>query len=94
LLDKSNYFVSFTIGLEAESLGLLEGIMVAISNGMQDVMFETDSEVLSNTLNTTSTVTNEFGDLVSHCRSLLLSRNNFEVSYVRRKTNKVVHSIA
>jgi len=54
---------------QAESLGLPEAIEVAISNGMQDVMFEIDSKVLSNTFDTTFTVANEFGDLVSHCRS-------------------------
>lgn len=84
----------FSTVLEAESLGLLEAIKVAISNDMRDVMFETDSKVLSDALHTTSTLANEFGDLVSHCISLLVSRNDFVVSYVRRQANKVAHSIA
>lgn len=57
-------------------------------------MFEIDSKVLSDALDTLSIFSNEFGELVSHCRSLLLSRNNFVVSYVRRQANKVAHSIA
>ena len=95
LLGKSDYFATSTTVLEVESLGLLEAIKVAISNDMQDVMFETDSKVLSDALHTTSTLANEFGDLVSHCRSLLVSRNDFFVSCVRRQANKVIaHSIA
>jgi len=94
LLGKSDYFASSTTVLKVESLGLLEAIKAANSNDMRDVMFETDSKVLFDALHTTSTLANEFGDLVSHCRSLLLSRNDFVVSYVRRQANKVAHSIA
>ena len=57
-------------------------------------MFEIDSNVLSDALDTISTLSNEFDDLVSHCRSLLLFRNDFVVLCSRRQTNNVVRSIA
>ena len=94
LLGKSDFYYSSSTVLEAESLGLLDAIKVAISHGMCDVMFETDSKILSDVIATTTTPINEFGDLVTQCRSLLLNRPDFVVSYVRRQTNRVAHSIA
>jgi len=94
LLGKSDFSHSSATVLEAESLGLLDVIQVAISYGMHDVLFEIDSKVMSDALASTATPTNEFGDLVSQCRSLLLIRPDFVVSYIRRQANRVAHSIA
>jgi len=93
LFSKLDFSHSSDMVLEAESLGLLDVIQVAISNGMHYVLFETDSKVLFDAFASTTTPTNEFGDLVSQCRSLLLIRPNFVVSYVRRQANRVAHSI-
>jgi len=60
---------------------------------MHFVLFETNSKILSVTLATNNSPINEFDDLVSQCRSLLLNKNDFVVSYVRRQANKVAHSI-
>jgi len=94
LLGKSDFYHSSTTILEAESLGLLDAIKVAISNGMHVVLFETDSKILSDAINSNFTPSNEFGDLVVQCRSLLLDRPDFAVSYIRRQANGVAHSIA
>ena len=94
LLGKSDFYYSSSTVLEVESLGLLDAIKVAISYGMCDVMFETDSKILSDALATTNTSINEFSDLVTQCRSLLLNRPDFVVSYVRRQSNRFTHSIA
>jgi len=51
--------------MKVKSLGLLDVIQVAISNEMHDVLFETDSKVLTNALAPNTTPTNEFDDLVS-----------------------------
>lgn len=59
LLGKSDYFALFTTVLKVENLGLPEAIKVAISNGIQDFMFETNFKVLSDALDTTSTLSNE-----------------------------------
>jgi len=93
LLGKSDYSPSSATILKAETLSLLEALKVAISNGMHFVLFETDSKILSDTPATNNSPINEFGDLVSQCRSLLLNINDFVVSYVRRQTNKVPYSI-
>ena len=94
LLGKSDFYHSSTTILEAESLGLLDAIKVAISNRMHVVLFKTDSKILSDAINSNFTPSNEFGDLVVQCRSLLLDRPDFAVSYIRRQANDVAHSIA
>jgi len=93
LLGKSDFYLSSATILEAKSIGLLD-IKVAISNGMYVVLFETDSKILSDAINSNFTPSNEFGDLVIQCRSLLLDRPDFAVSYIRRQANRVAHSIA
>jgi len=85
LLGKSDFYYSSATVLEVESLGLLDAIKVAISHWMCDVMFETDSKILFDVIATTTTPINEFGDLVTQCRSLLLNRPDFVVSYVTGK---------
>jgi hypothetical protein len=94
LLGKSDFYYSSATILEAESLGLLNAVKVIISNGMHDVLFKTNLKLMSDSLNSNSSPSNEFGDLVIQCRSLLFNRPNFAMSYVRRQTNGVAHSIA
>jgi len=59
-----------------------------------NVPTETNSKILSDALATNNSPINEFSDLVSQCRSLLLNRNDFVVSYVRRQANKIACSIS
>jgi ribonuclease HI len=75
-------------------MGLLEAIKTAITNGLQGVLFETDSRLVVTTLNTSNIPLNEFGNLVIQCKILLLNNPDFIVSFVRRQTNKVAYSIA
>jgi hypothetical protein len=52
--------------LEAETIGLLESIKMTISKAFHHhVMFETDSRILVDLLNSTNPPINEIGDLVS-----------------------------
>jgi hypothetical protein len=52
---KSYYYYSSTTVLEAETIGLLEAIKVAISDGMCVVRFETDFKSIFDALATTNT---------------------------------------
>lgn len=94
ILGKSGYYYSFTTVLEAETIGLLEAIKEAISTGMQAIRFETDCKSIPDALSVNNIPQNEFGDLISQCKSFLLNRADFVVSYVRRQANRVAHSIA
>nr|ABN05766.1 Polynucleotidyl transferase, Ribonuclease H fold [Medicago truncatula]ABN08743.1 Polynucleotidyl transferase, Ribonuclease H fold [Medicago truncatula] len=89
--SKHSYFHSTPP--EPEALGLFEAINIAINCHMSSVIFESNCRLLVDTINSNSTSNNEFGDIISRCKDLLSSRNNFIVNYVRRQTNKVVHNI-
>lgn len=67
---------------------------MAISKTFHRVMFETDSGILVDLLNSTSPPINETGDLVSKRKTLLLSNSDYIVSFVMRQANKVAHGIA
>jgi len=94
MFGKSDYYYSSTTILEAETIGLLEAIKVALSNGMHVVWFETDCKAISDALATTNIPQNEFGDLIFQCKSLLINRTDFVVLHIRRQTNKVAHNIS
>ena len=93
-LGKSDYMKFSATVLEVETIGLLEAMKMAISSGIHNVIFETDSRSLVNALYSTTTPLNEFGDLVIQCKNILLSNHDFMVSFVRRQVNTVAHSIA
>jgi len=50
MINKSDYYHSSTTVLEAETIGLLEDIKVAISNGMCAALFETNCKSISHAL--------------------------------------------
>ncbi|XP_024633477.1 uncharacterized protein [Medicago truncatula] len=64
LLEKSDYMQNSATILKVETIGLLEAMEMAISNGMHNVIFETDSRSMENALYSTTTPLNEFGDLL------------------------------
>jgi ribonuclease HI len=94
LIGKSEYLHLSVSVLEAESLGLLHSLKMTISNSMHNVTFETDSKTLADALSARNILSNEFGDLVFECKSLLYSNSDYVVSFVRRQANKVAHNIA
>jgi len=94
LLDFLKYSYFNYTPLEAEALDLFEAINIAINFHMPSIIFESDCRLLVDTLNSNSTPNNIFGDIISRCKDLLSSRNNFIVSYVRRQANRVAHIIA
>jgi len=61
---------------------------------MQAGRFKIDCKTIPDALSVNNIPQNEFDDLISQCKRLLVNRPNFVVSYVRRKANRVVHSIA
>ena len=69
-------------------------LKTAISNGFHNVTFETDIKTLVDTLSAHNVPLNEFGDPVFECKSLLFSNSDYVVSFVRRQSNRVTHSIA
>jgi ribonuclease HI len=94
LMGKSAHLHSSISVLEAEAIALLAAINTAISLGYHNVMFETDSKLLADAINSSSSFNNELGDLLVQCRGLLATNFDFVVSFIRRQANRVAHSIA
>lgn len=76
--------------MEAEAIGLLESIKLAISKAFHHVVFEKDNKILVDLLKSTTPPINEIDD----CKTLLLSNFDYIMSFVRRQANKVAHNIA
>jgi len=94
LFGKSDYkYLSVTV-LEAEAIGLLESLKLAISKDLHNVVFETDNKLLVDLLQKSNLSLNEIGDLVSECKILLISKPDYVVSFVRRQANRIAHNIA
>jgi ribonuclease HI len=94
LFGKSDFKLLSATVLEAEAIGLLESLKMAISKDLRHVAFETDSKLLVDLLGNTNLPLNEIGDLVSECKTLLLSNPDYVVSFIRRQANSVAHNIA
>jgi ribonuclease HI len=94
VLGMSNYAFFSSSSTEAEALGLLEAIKLAVERGYQSVTFESDCRFVVEAVNTTQVPQNEVGDIISSCQELLSFHNHFSVKYVRRQANEVAHSIA
>jgi len=56
---------------EAEALALLDSPQLAHSQGLQQVIFKTDSKTAANAINSPSCFTTELGDIVNQCKSIL-----------------------
>jgi len=61
---------------------------------MNSVIFESDSKIVIDAVNSELTPHNELGDIINRCKDLLASRNGYLVRHVRRQANKVAHTIA
>jgi ribonuclease HI len=94
LFGKSDFKLLSATVLEDEAIGLLESLKMAISKDLCHIAFETDSKLLVDLLGNTNILLNEIGDVVSECKTLLLSNPDYVVSFARRQANSVAHNIA
>ncbi|CAN1281420.1 hypothetical protein LINPERPRIM_LOCUS17732 [Linum perenne] len=62
--------------------------------GQQQVIFETDSQVLCSNLERPQSDSSEFGLIVRYCLALLTSFPQWRVQFVRRERNRVAHELA
>jgi ribonuclease HI len=79
---------------EAEALSLLEAIPFTINQVVPPVIFESDCKLLVDAVNSPYAPQDKAGYIISRCKDLMSSRNNYVVKYVRRQVNKGAHSIA
>ena len=95
LFGKSDLKLLSTTVLEAEAIGFLESLKMAISKDLRNVAFETDSKLLVDLLGNINPPLNEIGDFRNVKLSyFILSNPDYVVSFVRRQANSVAHNIA
>ncbi|GAU10454.1 hypothetical protein TSUD_423510, partial [Trifolium subterraneum] len=86
---ESSWKQCFMTTAEAEATALLASIKASFAQGYQKVFFETDCKLVVDALYSHSAPQNELGDIISLCKNLLSTNNNYVVSFVRRQANKV-----
>lgn len=79
---------------EAEAICLHEALNWVISLSMERVIFETDAKAVLDAISTSKRNLTEFGFLISSCQSILHTNESFQVCFVRRQANKVIHALA
>ncbi|GAU20068.1 hypothetical protein TSUD_381600 [Trifolium subterraneum] len=80
--------------VECEATAMKLALALALSNGFERVLFESDCQQVVNALRNDYLYANELGTLLSTCNSLLISNVDYNVAYVRRQANRVAHNLA
>jgi ribonuclease HI len=80
--------------VEGEAMTILEAMREAISKGWSNIMFESDSKVVVEANKANPQGTSELWSIISLIKDLLQCDSNFEVKFIRRQTNRAVHSLA
>ena len=79
---------------DVEALGCRKAISFSIELGLQDVVFEGDSEIIYKHLVSDSTCMTAFGHIIEDSRRLATRLRSVSFSHVRRKGNKVTDKLA
>ncbi|XP_045802481.1 uncharacterized protein LOC123896083 [Trifolium pratense] len=80
--------------IEGEGMAFLEAISFAVQNGWDKIIFESDSQILVESIHANQAGVSEFSYITNRIRASLSCINNFEVKFVRRQVNMVAHSLA
>lgn len=79
---------------EAEVFALCQALQWISELQLHNIIFETDSKMISDNLVSTATSPNTYHTILSNCRQILSSITNSRASYVRRHANVVAHNLA
>ncbi|KAK2454436.1 hypothetical protein QL285_001995 [Trifolium repens] len=79
---------------ECEATAMMHALKLALSNDFERVIFESDCQQVVNALRNDCLYANELGILFSTCSSLLIFNAYYNITYVRRQTNRVAHNLA
>ncbi|XP_058741001.1 uncharacterized protein LOC131613338 [Vicia villosa] len=80
--------------LDMEASVLKEAMLSAIDLGLDHVIFESDSQNVTNVIRSNHNGISEFSFIISSIKSLLLSFPNFKVKFVIRQAHSVAHTLA
>jgi ribonuclease HI len=80
--------------IEAEALALLEAMRTTCQMNMQNVIFETDAQIVVGATNSNHVGVSLFSTIILNIKNLLHLNPNFEVKFVKRQANSVAHKLA
>ncbi|GAU35379.1 hypothetical protein TSUD_57280 [Trifolium subterraneum] len=80
--------------LEGEAMTLLEAIREASFRGWSNIVFESDSKIVVDALQTNHTGVSELSSIFMSIKSLLHCNSNFEIKFIKRQANMVAHTLA
>ncbi|XP_058776755.1 uncharacterized protein LOC131651102 [Vicia villosa] len=80
--------------LEAEAMALKEAIHSAIDLHMENVIFESDSQITVQAILLNRQGCSDFCSIISSINKLLLDFPNIEVKFVKRQANSVANALA
>jgi ribonuclease HI len=79
---------------EGEALALLEAMRETIARGWSNIIFESDSKIVVDAVNSNHQGSSEWSSIISSIRLLLHFHSNFEVKFTKRQANMAAHSLA
>jgi ribonuclease HI len=80
--------------IEAETLALLEAMRTTCQMNMQNVIFETDAQIVAGATNSNHVGVSLFSTIILNLKNLLHLNPNFEVKFVKHQANSVAHKLA
>jgi ribonuclease HI len=79
---------------EGEALALLEAMKELQQRGFNNVIFETDAQVIVGAIRRRNTGVSEFSSIINKIKCMLSLYSGFEVKPIRRQANRIAHTIA
>ncbi|KAK9113953.1 hypothetical protein Syun_020750 [Stephania yunnanensis] len=79
---------------EAEAIAFREVLSWIKHMPVPKVVFELDSLIVVQNINSSAPNNTEFGSIIQNCKELLGSRSRWKVQFVKREDNSVAHAMA
>lgn len=94
MMAKSHWRDTMLSVKEGEAFALLVAIQWIKDIGLQYVIFESDSKSVVDNIHSSLLYVDEYGSLITHCKSLLLSLPYCKVQFASRSVNTDAHQLA
>ncbi|PNX83780.1 60S ribosomal protein l23, partial [Trifolium pratense] len=88
------YFPHVSPAVECEASTLLVALQIAVESGYAQVNFESDCQTVVNAITNSDAYDNELDTILTSCRSLISSNASYNLAFIRRQANRVVHNLA
>jgi ribonuclease HI len=84
---------NFTVA-EGEAMAILEAMREANSRGWSNIIFESDSKVVVEAIDSNPRGRSELCSIIASIKALLQCNPNFEIKFTKRQANMAAHHLA